>query len=103
MPKIQYPESSPDPCKIPSDLPDYSQEKLRLECEKLKAETRALERHLFKTPGFYGALSPAILALLGLLFTQRSGWFDVQRTRIANEKILLEAQRSELKMDIRDE
>src|SRR5262245_35518201 len=103
MTASQHEDVSPDSSATPSPAHDNSQEKLRLECEKLKAETRALERSVFKTVGFYAALSPVFLAALGLLFTHLSGWFEVQRTRIANEKTLLEAQRSELRMDIRDE
>jgi Viral BACON domain len=49
------------------------------------------------------ALYPAFLAVLGLIATSCSGWFDVQRTRVANEKILLEAQRAELALEIKNE
>ena len=71
-------------------------EKVRLECEKLKAEIEAVRKPLHKTPSFYAAIAPVMLAVLGLIFTWSSGWFDVQRTRISNEKILLEADTSKL-------
>jgi hypothetical protein len=47
---------------------------------------------LFATPSFYSAFAPVALAVLGLAFTWATGWFDVQRTRISNDKTLLEAQ-----------
>jgi len=76
-----------------------SDEKAQLECEKLRAETKVILRPFYKTAAFYVATSPVILALLGLYFTQQSGWFDVQRTRVSNEKTLLEAQTERLKME----
>ena len=74
-----------------------SDEKARLECEKLKAEINAINKPLIRTPGFYSALAPVALAILGLAFSWWSGWFDVQRTRISNGKTLLEAQTERLK------
>jgi DNA repair exonuclease SbcCD ATPase subunit len=74
-------------------------EKARLECEKLKAEINAINKPLVRTPAFYSAIAPVALAILGLAFSWWSGWFDVQRTRIINEKTLLEAQTERLKME----
>jgi hypothetical protein len=74
-------------------------EKARLECEKLKAEITAINKPLVKTPGFYSAIAPVALAILGLAFSWWSGWFDVQQTRVSNEKTLLEAQTERLKME----
>jgi hypothetical protein len=79
--------------------PNTGDEKARLEREKLKAEIENIRRPLFKTSAFYAALSPVALVFLGLVFTQLSGWFDVQRTRVSNEKTLLEAQTERLKME----
>ena len=75
------------------------EEKARLECEKLKAEIKAIGKPLFKTPGFYSAFAPVMLAILGLVFTWSTGWFDVQRTRVSNEKTLLEAQTERLRTE----
>lgn len=78
---------------------NHAEEKARLECDKLKAEIENIRRPLFKTAAFYAALSPVALVFLGLVFTQLSGWFDVQRTRVSNEKTLLEAQTERLKIE----
>ena len=82
-----------------SQITSAGDEKARLECEKLKAEITAINKPLVKTPGFYSAIAPVALAILGLAFSWWSGWFDVQRTRISNEKTLLEAQTERLKME----
>ncbi|MBI5384492.1 MAG: hypothetical protein HZA90_07360 [Verrucomicrobia bacterium] len=74
-------------------------DKAYLECEKLKAEIQAIGKPLLRTPGFYSAIAPVALAILGLVFTWSTGWFDVQRTRVSNEKTLLEAQTERLKME----
>lgn len=79
--------------------PNYANEKVRRECEKLRAEAESIRRPFYKTSSFYASLSPVALAILGLIFTQLSGWFDVQRTRISNEKTLLEAQTERLRID----
>jgi len=79
--------------------PNHAEEKARLECEKLRAEIKAIGKPLVKTPGFYSAFAPVALAILGLIFTWSTGWFDVQRTRVNNEKTLLEAQTERLKTE----
>lgn len=79
--------------------PNHAEEKARLECEKLRAEIKAIGKPLVKTPGFYSAFAPVALAILGLIFTWSTGWFDVQRTRVNNEKTLLEAQTERLKIE----
>lgn len=79
--------------------PNHAEEKARLECEKLRAEIKAIAKPLVKTPGFYSAFAPVALAILGLIFTWSTGWFDVQRTRVSNEKTLLEAQTERLKTE----
>ena len=81
-------------------LPNHAEEKARLECEKLRAEIKAIGKPLVRTPGFYSAFAPVALAILGLIFTWSSGWFDVQRTRINNEKTLLEVQNNRLSADL---
>ena len=78
---------------------NHSEERARLECEKLRAEIKAIGKPLHKTPGFYSAVAPVALALLGLIFTWSTGWFDVQRTRVNNDKTLLEAQTERLRME----
>ncbi len=75
---------------------NLSEEKAQLECEKLRAEIQAIRYPVHKTPGFYAAVTPIILAIVGVIFTWSSGWFDIQRTRISNEKTLLEAENSRL-------
>lgn len=82
-----------------TDPLDNGAEKVRLESEKLRAEIESIRRPLLKTPSFYGAMAPVALGVLGLVFTWWSGWFDVQRTRIANEKTLLLAETEGLRMD----
>jgi DNA repair exonuclease SbcCD ATPase subunit len=84
-------EENPKP-----EPPNYTEEKARLECEKLKAEIETVRKPVYHTPSFYAAIAPVILAILGLIFTWSSGWFDVQHTRISNEKTLLEAENSKL-------
>src|ERR1043165_4915016 len=59
---------------------NHADEKARLECDKLRAEIKAIGKPLFKTAGFYSAFAPVALAILGLVFTWSTGWFDVQRT-----------------------
>src|ERR1039457_1804581 len=86
---------SEDPKSPPEPL-NYADEKARLECEKLKAEIKSIRNPIFRTPSFYSAIAPVVLAIVGLIFTWSSGWFDVQRTRINNEKTLLEAENNKL-------
>jgi DNA repair exonuclease SbcCD ATPase subunit len=78
------------------EFSNHADEKARLECEKLKAEIEAIHKPIFRTPSFYSAIAPVALAIVGLIFTWSSGWFDVQRTRISNEKTLLEAENNRL-------
>jgi hypothetical protein len=78
---------------------DLEVERKRLECVRLEAEIAGLKRSLFQTPGFYSAIAPVVLAALGIVFTWSSGWFDVQRTRISNEKLVLEAQTEKLRRE----
>jgi DNA repair exonuclease SbcCD ATPase subunit len=73
-----------------------SEDKTRLESEKLQAEIDAIRKPYYRQASFYAAISPIALAIIGLIFTWSSGWFDMQRTRIANEKTLLEAENSRL-------
>jgi DNA repair exonuclease SbcCD ATPase subunit len=75
---------------------NLSEQKAQLECEKLRAEIQAIHHPVYKTPGFYAAVAPVVLAIVGVIFTWSSGWFDIQRTRISNEKTLLEAENSRL-------
>src|SRR5580658_7761473 len=82
-----------------SVLESNAETKARLECEKLEAEINAMAKPFFQTSTFYTAITPVALAVVGLIFTWSSGWFDVQATRIANEKTLVEAQTENLKME----
>ena len=77
------PENAPDP-------------KTELECEKLRAEIAVIRRPFHKTTAFYVAVAPVVLALIGFGFTYGSGWFDVQRTRINNEKLVVQAETERL-------
>jgi hypothetical protein len=83
----------------PASAPSVAGEKTRLECEKLKAEIETLRKPFYRTTGFYSAMLPVLLAALGLLWSWSSGWFDVQRTRVANEKAVVEAQTEVLKVE----
>jgi hypothetical protein len=74
-------------------------EKARLENAKLRAEIRSISRSAWRTPGFWAAIMPVALAAIGLIFTWGTGWFDVQRTRIDNDKTLVEAQTERLKIE----
>lgn len=73
-----------------------AERKLRMEAEKLQAEIEAIRRPLYKTPSFYTALSPVLLAALGVIFTWASGWFDTQRKSIEADKKLLTIETKEL-------
>jgi hypothetical protein len=81
------------------DLPNPDPEKSKLECEKLRAEIEVIRNPVHKSAAFYAAISPVALAILGLIFTWATGWFDVQRTRVSNDKTLVEAQTERLKME----
>jgi hypothetical protein len=83
----------------PDSAPSIADEKTRLECEKLKAEIETLRKPFYRTTGFYSAMLPVLLAALGLLWSWSSGWFDVQRTRVENEKKLVEVQTEALKVE----
>jgi hypothetical protein len=78
---------------------NHQEEKTRLECEKLKAETESIRRPVWHTAALYTSIAPVLLAALGLLWSWQSGWFDVQRTRISNEKSLVEAQTERLRSE----
>jgi chromosome segregation ATPase len=73
-----------------------SDPKLQLECEKLRAEIAAIRRPFYHTSSFYVAIAPVLLALIGFGFTYGSGWFDVQRTRVNNEKLVVQAETERL-------
>lgn len=74
-------------------------EKARLECEKLKAEIDDIRKPVWHKTAFYSGVAPIALAVIGLVFTWGTGWFDVQRTRVSNDKTLLEAQTERLRAD----
>jgi DNA repair exonuclease SbcCD ATPase subunit len=78
---------------------DPAAQKAHLECEKLKAEIASLRKPIWQTAPFYSGVIPALLAAVGLFWTYSSGWFDLQRTRLASEKTLLEAQTERLRAD----
>ena len=82
-----------------NEQPTALDQKARLECEKLRAEIDAIRRPFFQTAGFYTAITPIILAILGLMFSWWSGWFDVQRTRVNNEKLLVQTETERLQKD----
>jgi DNA repair exonuclease SbcCD ATPase subunit len=73
--------------------------KLELECEKLRAEIESLRKPLYQTPAFYASILPVVLAIAGVIYSWSSGWFDVQRTRLENDRKLLEAQNQHLLAD----
>jgi len=81
----------------PSDAKE-AMEKDRLECAKLQAEIAAIDRPFFHRHEFYVAVAPVLLALIGITATWASGWFEVQRTRISNDKTLLQAQTTQLEI-----
>lgn len=73
--------------------PQFASEKERLECAKLPAEIDHIKAPLWRIPAFYSALGPVLLAMLGLILTWRSGWFDAQ-------KLSLEAKRETLEFEV---
>ena len=60
-------------------------EKRRLECEKLRAEIGQVTLAWWKRPGYIGGLAPIILALVGFSSAWIGGYFETQRTNLANE------------------
>jgi hypothetical protein len=64
--------------------------KERLECQRVIAETDNLRKPYYRTPGFYGATLPILLALAGLVYSWSSGWFDVQQKKLDAQRIMLE-------------
>jgi hypothetical protein len=70
--------------------------KERLECLKLRAEIRQIRRPIHTQPSFYTALAPVLIAVVGLIFSAASGWFDVQQQRLKNERASLELQNDSL-------
>src|ERR1043165_5233125 len=63
--------------------------KIQSEKAKINADLKAGREPFYRTSAFYSAISPIILACLGLVFTWSSGWFDVQKQKIENDKSLL--------------
>jgi chromosome segregation ATPase len=86
---------------IPTQTVHPADEKARLECEQIRAEIEATRKPFYKVSSFYTAIAPVALAILGVLFTWASGWFDVQRTRINNEKLLVQVQTERLQNETR--
>src|SRR2546428_672700 len=80
--------STPTPTPLAED-------KVRKEIEKLQAETDAIRRPIYKTVTFYTAISPVALAVLAFLYSQRSGWFDVQRKSLdtQKERLMIDTQK----------
>jgi len=91
----------------PADKQDESvsaaEAKTRIECEKIRAEIEVIRRPFYKTASFYVSLVPVLLAVLGLVFTWASGWFDVQRTRINNEKLLVQIETERLQAKAKEQ
>lgn len=90
---------STDPAKESKEHLSATNEKARLECEKLKAEIETIRKPFYRTSSFYTAIAPILLAILGLAFSWSSGWFDVQLKQVNNEKVLVQAQTERLQIE----
>ncbi|HWQ91300.1 MAG TPA: hypothetical protein VN673_06495, partial [Clostridia bacterium] len=87
---------STEPTERPANSVNFQEEKAQLECAKIRAEIATISRPFYRTASFYVSIVPVALALLGVIFTWASGWFDVQRTRINNEKLLIQIETEKL-------
>jgi chromosome segregation ATPase len=74
-------------------------EKLRAEVEKVRAEIEDIRKPFYQTSGFYTAVSPIVLALLGVIFSWWSGWFDTQAKSIETKNDLLQVQTANLERE----
>src|SRR5712672_2780662 len=74
-------------------------EKFRAEMEKVRAEIEDIRKPFYQTSGFYTAVSPIALAVLGLIFSWWSGWFDTQSKSIEAKNDLLKIQTESLERE----
>jgi hypothetical protein len=63
-----------------------SDEKLELECQKIQLEISNLRSPFLRFAPVY----PVLIALIGLYFSYKSGWFDTQNRKIENDRKLLQ-------------
>ncbi|MDB6026542.1 MAG: hypothetical protein JWM68_2765 [Verrucomicrobiales bacterium] len=76
---------------------DFAQTEQRLECEKLAAQIRQIEKPFYHKVGFYAFACPVVLALFGLIFLWSSGWFDTKRKALQVEQSKLTIQNQKLR------
>lgn len=72
----------------------------RLSVEKLRAEVVQAQLAWWKRPAYLGGLAPILLALVGVATAWANGYFDTQRTQLANEIAALEDERDALNTKI---
>jgi len=70
----------------------------RVQREKVQAEIEDLRKPFWSKPEFYASISTAILAVVGLVFSWSSGWFDTQQKNLDAQKNLLEIQIHDLNL-----
>jgi hypothetical protein len=103
-------DAEPDPMhKVPASVrTELELQKLKVEIKKIQAESQIpvktqekldaeiedLRKPLWRKPPFYAAVTPVCLAIIGLIFTWSSGWFDAQQKR-------LDAQRTSLEFEVK--
>ncbi|WP_299688840.1 hypothetical protein [uncultured Tateyamaria sp.] len=80
--------------------PKSSLTKDDLERTKLEREIADLNRPAWRKPGIYAVIGPMILATASLGLGFWTGLFDLERTRLDNEKTLLELQKIEVQNDL---
>ncbi|PTX54414.1 hypothetical protein C8N43_3228 [Litoreibacter ponti] len=74
----------------------------RLEVEKMRADVDQARLAWWKRPGYLGGMAPIVLAVVGLVTAWANGYFDTQRTQLANEIAALEGERDALNAKVAD-
>ncbi|SFR40635.1 hypothetical protein [Litoreibacter janthinus] len=75
-------------------------ERRRLEVEKMRVEIADASRPLWLRPGSLASLSPLLIALAGVFAAWVTGYFDTQRTQLANDIAALETEKADLSKDV---
>ena len=60
-------------------------EKVRLECDKLRAEIAEASVAWWRRPGYLASLVPILIAVVGFLSVWSTGFFDTQRATLKSE------------------
>lgn len=75
-------------------------EKRRLEVEKMRVEIADASLAFWKRPGYLAGLSPLLIAFAGVFTAWVTGYFDTQRTQLANDIAALESEKSALVAEV---